>query len=256
MFGTEDRSGGGPRKVGALEEAHGGTLYIDEVADMPIETQGKVLRVLVEQKFLRLGGSQKVAVDVRIITSTSRDLEREIAGRPLPRGLVPPPQRRAAARARPGRAARGHPRPHPILRRPAQHRLGPRPAANRRGRHRRAAGARLARQRARTAQQHRAPDDPRRRRPATRDHRRDAARGDRLQRAAAGQRRRRAPDVAAAARGARDLRARVSAGADQPLRRQHLAHRGVRRHGALGPAPQAARAGRFLRARGMEVRQA
>ena len=78
MFGTEDRSGGGPRKVGALEEAHGGTLYIDEVADMPIETQGKVLRVLVEQKFLRLGGSQKVAVDVRIITSTSRDLEREI----------------------------------------------------------------------------------------------------------------------------------------------------------------------------------
>ncbi len=45
---------------------------------MPIETQGKVLRVLVEQKFLRLGGSQKVAVDVRIISSTSRDLEREI----------------------------------------------------------------------------------------------------------------------------------------------------------------------------------
>jgi two-component system nitrogen regulation response regulator NtrX len=78
LFGTEDRTGG-PRKVGALEEAHGGTLYIDEVADMPMETQGKVLRVLVEQKFLRLGGSQKVAVDVRIISSTSRDLEREMA---------------------------------------------------------------------------------------------------------------------------------------------------------------------------------
>ncbi len=78
LFGTEDRSGG-PRKVGALEEAHGGTLYIDEVADMPIETQGKVLRVLVEQKFLRLGGSQKVSVDVRIISSTSRDLERDMA---------------------------------------------------------------------------------------------------------------------------------------------------------------------------------
>jgi two-component system nitrogen regulation response regulator NtrX len=76
MFGTEDRSG--PRKVGALEEAHGGTLYIDEVADMPIETQGKVLRVLVEQKFQRLGGGPKVAVDVRIISSTSRDLEREM----------------------------------------------------------------------------------------------------------------------------------------------------------------------------------
>ncbi|MGL4395169.1 MAG: sigma-54-dependent transcriptional regulator [Hyphomicrobium sp.] len=77
LFGTEDRTGG-PRKVGALEEAHTGTLYIDEVADMPMETQGKVLRVLVEQKFMRIGGSQKVAVDTRIVSSTSRDLEREI----------------------------------------------------------------------------------------------------------------------------------------------------------------------------------
>ena len=78
LFGTEDRAGG-PRKVGALEEAHGGTLYIDEVADMPVETQAKVLRVLVEQRFLRVGGSQKVSVDVRIISSTGRDLEREMA---------------------------------------------------------------------------------------------------------------------------------------------------------------------------------
>lgn len=78
LFGTEDRTGG-PRKVGALEEAHGGTLYIDEVADMPLETQGKILRVLVEQKFQRVGGTQKVAVDVRIISSTSRDLERDMA---------------------------------------------------------------------------------------------------------------------------------------------------------------------------------
>ncbi len=77
LFGTEDRTGG-PRKVGALEEAHTGTLYIDEVADMPMETQGKVLRVLVEQKFTRLGGAQKVSVDTRIISSTSRDIEREI----------------------------------------------------------------------------------------------------------------------------------------------------------------------------------
>jgi two-component system nitrogen regulation response regulator NtrX len=77
LFGIEDHSGGA-RKVGALEEAHTGTLYIDEVADMPLETQGKVLRVLVEQKFQRLGGGPKVAVDVRIISSTSRDLEREM----------------------------------------------------------------------------------------------------------------------------------------------------------------------------------
>jgi two-component system nitrogen regulation response regulator NtrX len=78
LFGTEDRTGA-PRKVGALEEAHTGTLYIDEVADMPVETQSKVLRVLVEQKFVRLGGSHKVSVDVRLVSSTSRDLEREMA---------------------------------------------------------------------------------------------------------------------------------------------------------------------------------
>jgi two-component system, NtrC family, nitrogen regulation response regulator NtrX len=76
LFGTEDISG--PRKVGALEEAHGGTLYIDEVADMPMETQSKILRVLVEQKFMRMGGAQKVAVDVRVISSTSRDIERDM----------------------------------------------------------------------------------------------------------------------------------------------------------------------------------
>jgi two-component system, NtrC family, nitrogen regulation response regulator NtrX len=77
LFGTEDHVG--PRKVGALEEAHTGTLYIDEIADMPIETQSKVLRVLVEQKFQRVGGGPKVSVDVRIISSTSRDLERDMA---------------------------------------------------------------------------------------------------------------------------------------------------------------------------------
>lgn len=79
LFGTEDAVGG-PRKVGALEAAHSGTLYIDEVADMPLETQGKVLRVLVEQKFLRVGGSNKVAVDVRIVSSTSKDLPQEMSG--------------------------------------------------------------------------------------------------------------------------------------------------------------------------------
>jgi two-component system nitrogen regulation response regulator NtrX len=77
FFGTEETPTT-PRKVGALEEAHGGTLYIDEVADMPLETQGKLLRVLVEQKFQRVGGGPKVQVDVRVVSSTSRDLEREM----------------------------------------------------------------------------------------------------------------------------------------------------------------------------------
>lgn len=78
LFGTEDGSGTA-RRVGALEEAHGGTLYIDELGDMPLETQGKVLRVLVDQTFQRVGGSKKVKVDVRVVSSTSRDLPSLIA---------------------------------------------------------------------------------------------------------------------------------------------------------------------------------
>ncbi len=78
LFGTEAVNGGG-RAVGKLEEAHGGTLYIDEIADMPKETQGKILRVLVEQNFQRVGGTARVHVDVRIISSSSRDLAALIA---------------------------------------------------------------------------------------------------------------------------------------------------------------------------------
>ena len=77
LFGTE-QDGGSNRKIGALEEAHGGTLYLDEVADMPKETQSKILRVLVEQSFTRVGGAVKVQVDVRVVSSTARDLPREI----------------------------------------------------------------------------------------------------------------------------------------------------------------------------------
>jgi two-component system nitrogen regulation response regulator NtrX len=79
LFGVEVSDGAQARKVGALEEAHGGTLFIDEIADMPRETQNKILRVLVEQTFQRVGGSTKVSVDVRIISSTARNVEAEIA---------------------------------------------------------------------------------------------------------------------------------------------------------------------------------
>lgn len=77
LFGTE--SNGGERKVGALEEAHQGILYLDEIADMPRETQNKILRVLVEQQFERVGGTKRVKVDVRIISSTAQNLEAMIA---------------------------------------------------------------------------------------------------------------------------------------------------------------------------------
>ena len=77
LFGVE-AGPGRARRVGALEEAHGGTLYLDEVADMPLETQAKILRVLVDQNFRRVGGASPVHVDVRVISSTSRDLAQAI----------------------------------------------------------------------------------------------------------------------------------------------------------------------------------
>ncbi|GAU85131.1 sigma-54 dependent transcriptional regulator [Bosea sp. BIWAKO-01] len=73
LFGVEGGEGRS-RRVGALEEAHGGSLYIDEIGDMPRETQNRILRVLVDQNFQRVGGATRVHVDVRIISSTSRDL--------------------------------------------------------------------------------------------------------------------------------------------------------------------------------------
>jgi two-component system nitrogen regulation response regulator NtrX len=79
LFGVEQSDSTRERKVGALEEAHGGTLFIDEIADMPRETQNKILRVLVDQTFQRVGGNNKVTVDVRIISSTGRNVEAEIA---------------------------------------------------------------------------------------------------------------------------------------------------------------------------------
>ncbi len=75
LFGSED----GPGKTGLLERAHGGTLLLDEIADMPSETQGKIVRVLQEQTFLRVGGEQKVNVDVRVIATSNRNLAAELA---------------------------------------------------------------------------------------------------------------------------------------------------------------------------------
>jgi two-component system nitrogen regulation response regulator NtrX len=77
LFGRESEEKG--IEPGLLEEANGGVIYFDEVADMPQGTQGKILRVLVDQQFLRVGGSNKVQVDMRVVSSTSRDLEYEIA---------------------------------------------------------------------------------------------------------------------------------------------------------------------------------
>ena len=76
LFGRE--SGGRGIEPGLLEQAHGGIIYFDEVADMPAGTQSKILRVLTEQQFQRVGGGDKVRVDLRVISSTTRNLEAEV----------------------------------------------------------------------------------------------------------------------------------------------------------------------------------
>ncbi|MEE9251687.1 MAG: sigma-54 dependent transcriptional regulator, partial [Alphaproteobacteria bacterium] len=84
LFGIEARfeAKDSPRKTGTFEAAHGGTLFLDEVADMPLETQGKIVRVLQEQTFERVGGNTRVEVDVRVVAATSRNLAGAIeAGR-------------------------------------------------------------------------------------------------------------------------------------------------------------------------------
>lgn len=81
LFGIEDAIIGGnhERKIGTFEKAHNGTLFIDEVSEMPLPTQGKILKILQENSFERIGGNNNIKVDVRVITATNRDLKKEIA---------------------------------------------------------------------------------------------------------------------------------------------------------------------------------
>ena len=76
LFGVDSEDASRP---GLLEQAHGGTLFLDEIADMPITTQAKILRVLTDQSYQRVGGQRPVKVDVRVLSATSRDLAQEIA---------------------------------------------------------------------------------------------------------------------------------------------------------------------------------
>jgi two-component system nitrogen regulation response regulator NtrX len=77
LFGIEE--GSELIKSGMLEQAHGGTLFLDEIADMPMSAQAKILRVLTDQSFTRVGGTRTVKVDVRVVSATARDLTAEIA---------------------------------------------------------------------------------------------------------------------------------------------------------------------------------
>lgn len=81
LFGHEKGAftGAEGTKVGRFETAHQGTLFLDEIADMSLKTQAKILRILQEQRFERVGGSRTIHVDVRVIAATNKNLEKEIA---------------------------------------------------------------------------------------------------------------------------------------------------------------------------------
>ena len=108
LFGHEKGAftGAVQAKPGLIEVAEGGTLFIDEIAEMAPGLQAKLLRVLEDGHYRRVGSTQEIHADVRVVAATNKPLEEEIEGRPLPRGPVLPPQRghhRAAAAARAAR---------------------------------------------------------------------------------------------------------------------------------------------------------
>ncbi len=195
LFGTDEEGAGDALRVsGAFEMAHGGTLLLKEVADLPLPLQSRLARVLQEQSFTRGGGTTKVEVDVRVLASTGRALQDEIASGAFREELF-------------------HRLNVVALRVP--------PLSERREDIRELANDLLSRVADATGLPSRTIGEDTL--AALQGHdwegRRDHA--------------------AAAARCARGLRAGISAGPGDTLRRQHLAHRDFRRHGAFGAAPQA-----------------
>ena len=110
LFGHEKGAftGAVARREGKFEAADGGTLFLDEIGDMSLETQAKLLRVIQEKRFERVGGNQSLAVDVRMIAATNQDLEAMVARRTLSRRPLLPDQGGRGARPAAARAARGH----------------------------------------------------------------------------------------------------------------------------------------------------
>ena len=235
LFGIEGSLDGPGRRTGLLERAHGGTLLLDEVADMPPETQGKIVRALQDQTFERLGGATRVKVDVRVLATTNRDLQAEIAAGRFREDLY---YRLAVVPLRvPSLRERREDIPdlsRLFLARSAE--TAGLPARD------------LSADALAALQSYEWPGNSRELRNLM-DWLLIMAPGgsDTIRAGGADVPPRRGGAGAAGARPPRPVRDPVPAGAVAAVRRQHQPHRGLRRHGAQRPAPQAEAVGRQLR---------
>ena len=123
LFGHEKGSftGATGQRVGRFEQSHGGTLFLDEIGDMPLSLQSKILRVLQDGEFSRVGGNDTLKSDVRIVAATNKNLEQEVAERTFPRRSFLPAQRRAHPASAVAPAHRGHPAAGGILSAKSRH---------------------------------------------------------------------------------------------------------------------------------------
>ena len=166
LFGHERGAftGAHQAKPGHLELAAGGVLFLDEVGEMSKAAQAKLLRVLQEREFQRVGGTRTLKADIRVVAATNRDLRKAVQQRRVPRGLALSPRGIRHPHPAAARAPRGHRAAHGRAPEGHRRRVSAAGAGPDAGRPRRAAAARLARERARAAQRARTRDHPGRRR--------------------------------------------------------------------------------------------